>query len=149
MIPAARKMRTRDAPGELEAGKTSKATSRVSCTTNFFRSCSPGYLFRCTTHQEGFICGTLSAEPVTGGDEQTNNGVLAHSVHISHHMSSVLHLYACVCVAILLASIANRFLSKPFDRSTPSQRYPGRMLNLLGGGSGPLYIGFSVKEKNN
>ena len=36
MIPAARKMRTRDAPGALAAGKTSKATSRVSCTTNFF-----------------------------------------------------------------------------------------------------------------
>ena len=150
MIPAARNMRTRDAPGALKAGKTSKATSRVSCTTNFFfRSCSPGYLFACSSHQEGFICGTLLVEPVTGGDEQKNNGVVAHSVHISHHMSSVLHLYACVCVAILLASIANRFLSKPFDRSTPSQRYPGRMLNLLGGGSGPLYTGFSVKEKNN
>lgn len=66
---------------------------------------------------------------------------------VSHHMSSVLHLYACVCVAILLASIANRFLSKPFDRSTPSQRYPGRMLNLLGGGSGPLYTGFSEKRE--
>ena len=64
-------------------------------------------------------------------------------------MSSVLHLYACVCVAILFASIENRFLSKPFDRSTPSQRYPGRMLNLLGGGSGPLYTGFSEKEKIN
>ena len=36
MIPAARNMRTRDAPGALKAGKTSKATSRVSCTTNFF-----------------------------------------------------------------------------------------------------------------
>ena len=90
------------------------------------------------------------AQPVNGGDEQRNNRVLALSVHISrHHMSSVLHLYACVCVAILLASIANRFLSKPFDRSTPSQRYPGRMLNLLGGGSGPLYTGFSEKEKIN
>ena len=96
----------------------------------------------------GFICGTLLAEPVTGGGEKKNNGVIAHSVHISHHMSSVLHLYACVCVAILFASIENLFLSKPFDRSTPSQRYPGLMLNLLGGGSGPLYTGFSEKEKS-
>lgn len=73
--------------------------------------------------------------------------LLVEMNRVSHHMSSVLHLYACVCVAILLASIANRFLSKPFDRSTPSQRYPGRMLNLLGGGSGPLYTGFSEKRE--
>lgn len=42
--------------------------------------------------------------------------------------------------------MANRFLSKPFERSTPSQRYPGLMLNLFGGGSRPLYTGFSEKK---
>ena len=31
----------------------------------------------------------------------------------------------------------------------PKLSFPGRMLNLLGGGSGPLYTGFSEKEKIN
>ena len=62
-------------------------------------------------------------------------------------MSSVLHLYASVCAAALFANIANRLFSKPFERFTPSHRYPGLMLNLFGGGSGPLYTGFSVKSK--
>ena len=68
-------------------------------------------------------------------------------MYCSNHMSSVLHLYASVCAAALFANIANRLFSKPFERFTPSHRYPGLMLNLFGGGSGPLYTGFSVKSK--
>ena len=75
MIPAARNMRTRDAPGALDAGKTSNATSRVSRTTNFFfhSRVRPAALrdisFDVAATKRGFICGTLLAEPVTGGDE--------------------------------------------------------------------------------
>lgn len=77
MIPAARNMRTRDAPGALEAGKTSKATSRVSRTTNFFfffhSRVRPAAIqdisFDVPATNRGFICGTLLVEPVTGGDE--------------------------------------------------------------------------------
>lgn len=68
-------------------------------------------------------------------------------MYCPNHISSVLHLYASVCAAALLANMENRLFSKPFERFTPSQRYPGLMLNLFGGGSGPLYTGFSVKRK--
>ena len=67
-------------------------------------------------------------------------------MYCPNHISSVLHLYASVCAAALLANMENRLFSKPFERFTPSQRYPGLMLNLFGGGSGPLYTGFSVKR---
>ena len=75
MIPAARNMRTRDAPGALEARKTSKVTSRVSRTTNFFfhSRVRPAAIqdisFDVPATNRGFICGTLLVEPVTGGDE--------------------------------------------------------------------------------
>ena len=73
--------------------------------------------------------------------------LLFQLMYYPNHISSVLHLYASVCAAALLANMENRLFSKPFERFTPSQRYPGLMLNLFGGGSGPLYTGFSVKRK--
>ena len=47
----------------------------------------------------------------------------------------------------LLANLGSLSFSKPLERFTLSQRYPGLMLKMFGGGSGPLYTGFSVKEE--
>ena len=44
------------------------------------------------------------------------------------HISSTDHWYASVAVAFCLAFISKHFFSKPLERSTPSQRCPGRML---------------------
>ena len=64
------------------------------------------------------------------------------------YMSSVLHLYLSFSTAFLSACLAYICFSKPLDLSTPSHLYPGIILNLLGGGGGPLYLGFSVKRGN-
>jgi len=65
-------------------------------------------------------------------------------------MSSMLHLYAAEDLAFNSACFAKTCFSKPLDRSTPSQRYPGQMPNLFGGGAGPLYRGFSeIKARPN
>ena len=63
------------------------------------------------------------------------------------YISSVLHLNASSAWAFFLFFVSKRRFSKPVDRSTPSHRYPGRMPKRLGGGSGPLYTGYSAKKK--
>ena len=50
-------------------------------------------------------------------------------------------------VTDLLANLGSLLFSQPLEWFTPSQRYSGLMLNMFGGGSGPLYTGFSVKEE--
>ena len=64
------------------------------------------------------------------------------------YISSVLHLNASSAWAFFLFFVSKRRFSKPVDRSTPSHRYPGRMPKRLGGGSGPLYTGYSAKKNN-
>ena len=69
------------------------------------------------------------------------------SSSLSIYMSSVLHLYFIFSNAFLSACLANICFSKPLDLFTPSHLYPGMIPNLLGGGGGPLYFGFSVKRQ--
>lgn len=76
-------------------------------------------------------------------------------------MSSILHALASTCLRARLFIVWNNFASKPVERSaitsgmrglrddkpsslnspTPSQRYPGRILNRFGGAGGPVYFG--------
>lgn len=49
------------------------------------------------------------------------------------YMSSVLHLYCSESIAFLELRAWNTAASWPLERSTPSQRWPGRMSNRLGG----------------
>ena len=75
------------------------------------------------------------------------NCPLFQLISCPNHMPSLLHLYAFVYTTALFANMANHLFSKPLEEQfTPSQQYPGLMLNLFGGGSGPLYIGFSIKR---
>ena len=62
---------------------------------------------------------------------------LKHTSDLVLHMSSVLHEYALESVTFCrLMRSWNRF-SKPVERSTPSQRYPGAIWKRFGGGRGP------------
>ena len=66
-------------------------------------------------------------------------------LYFTVHISSVLHIWASSTKAFLLFCDSNNFFSKPVDLTTPSQRYPGAMPKRLGGGAGPLYLGYSGK----
>ena len=74
------------------------------------------------------------------------NSPLFQLISCPNHMPSLLHLYAFVYTTALFATMANHLFSKPLEQFMPSQQYPGLMLNLFEGGSGPLYTGFSVKR---
>lgn len=74
------------------------------------------------------------------------NSPLFQLISCPNHMPSLLHLYAFVYTTALFANMANHLFSKPLEQFMPSQQYPGLMLNLFEGGSGPLYTGFSVKR---
>ena len=67
------------------------------------------------------------------------------TVLIVLHISSVLHIWASCTKAFRRFCDSNNFFSKPVDLTTPSQRYPGAMPKRLGGGAGPLYLGYSGK----
>jgi hypothetical protein len=60
------------------------------------------------------------------------------------HMSSERHLYASSLRALADCWRVKSLLSKPLERSRPSQRWPGRMPYRFGI-TWPLYLGFSVE----